>query len=257
MSNEQNTNQNFQLKLLCELHEGLERQGPGSSEMTIKALSFLTDLSDNARIADLGCGTGGQTMTLAQHIRGNITGLDLFPDFISQFNENAKRLNLNDRVKGIVGSMDALSFPKNEFDLIWSEGAIDNIGFENGLRYWNEFLKEDGYVVVTCPTWLTDERPEEIEGFWAEAGCELDTMGSNISIMQKVGYIPVAAFTLTDNCWTENYYIPRDSAGKALLKKYPDNEIAESFIAGMQYEVELYAKYKEFYGYVFYIGKRK
>lgn len=257
MNNEQSTNQEFEIKLLCELHEGLERQGPGSSEMTIKALSFLDGLNKNAKVSDMGCGTGGQTIVLAQHINGNITGIDFFPEFISRFNDNVKELSLDERVSGIVGSMDELSFQKEELDLIWSEGAIDNIGFEKGLSYWNSFLKKNGYVVVTCPTWLTDERPAEIEKFWTEAGSVLDTIGNNIAVLQKTGYIPIATFTLPDKCWTDNYFIPREAAGKELLEKYPGNKTAESFVAEMQHEVELYLKYKEFYGYAFYIGKKR
>jgi ubiquinone/menaquinone biosynthesis C-methylase UbiE len=140
------------LDLICETHVGLERQGPGSPEMTIKALSFLDNLDKISRVVDLGCGTGGQTMVLAQNITGNITGLDFLPDFINVFNDNAKKLNLQERVKGIVGSMENISFKKDEFDLIWSEGAIDNIGFEKGLNYWNGFLKRNGYIAVTSPS---------------------------------------------------------------------------------------------------------
>lgn len=257
MNNEQNTNQNFEIKLLCELHEGLERQGPGSPEMTMKALSFLDGLNENARVADMGCGTGGQTIILAQNIGGRITGVDFFPEFIDVFNDNVKKQNFGERINGIVGSMDDLPFPKEEFDLIWSEGAIDNIGFEKGLRYWHGFLKKGGYVAVTCPSWLTDERPAEIEKHWADAGSSLDSIEDNLAALQRAGYVPVAMFTLPANCWTENYFIPRDAALKALLEKYPDNETAESFAADMRHEVELFSNYKDYYGYVFYIGKRR
>jgi ubiquinone/menaquinone biosynthesis C-methylase UbiE len=113
--------------LIVEIHVGLERQGPGSTEITIKALSFLDNLNENPRVADLACGTGGQTMVLAQNISGNITGLDFCPDFINVFNDNAKKLNIQENVHGIVGPMDNLPFKKEEFDLIWSEGAIDNL----------------------------------------------------------------------------------------------------------------------------------
>ena len=54
----------FDLNLICELHEGLERQGPGSPEMTVKALSFLDNLNKISRVADLGCGTGVFTTEL-------------------------------------------------------------------------------------------------------------------------------------------------------------------------------------------------
>jgi ubiquinone/menaquinone biosynthesis C-methylase UbiE len=244
------------LDLICETHVGLERQGPGSPEMTIKALSFLDNLNKISRVADLGCGTGGQTMVLAQNITGNITGVDFLPDFINVFNDNTKKSNLQERVKGIVGSMENLSFKKDEFDLIWSEGAIDNIGFEKGLNYWNGFLKKNGYIAVTSPSWFTDKHPAEIEKFWVNAGSRLDTIEYNISIMQKSGYGFVAAFTLPEKCWTDNYFIPREVAEKALFEKHTGNKMAEAFIKNNKYEVELYSKYKQYYGYVFYIGRK-
>ena len=110
MSNENNTILGIDVHLICEFFLNTERQGPGSPEVTLKALSFIDHLTDHSRIADLGCGTGGQTMTLARHASGQITGLDFFPGFVERFNHNARELNLQERVKGIVGSMDALPF---------------------------------------------------------------------------------------------------------------------------------------------------
>ncbi|MFA9466691.1 MAG: class I SAM-dependent methyltransferase [Velocimicrobium sp.] len=242
-------------ELICGTHLGLERQGPGSSEMTIKALSFLDALCDNPRIVDLGCGTGGQTMTLAQNSNGNITGIDQFSEFIEVLNNNANKLNLGNRVSGIVGDMLNLPFGKEEIDVIWCEGAIDSIGFEKGFVYWNEFIKKDGYVVVTCPSWLTDEHPTEIQKFWRDAGSGLDTIGNNVGIMQKAGFIPVAVFTLPERCWTD-YFIPREEAGKVLLERHTGNEDVKAFIQNDKHEVELYLRCKQYYGYVFYIGKK-
>ena len=150
-------------------------------------------------------------MVLAQNTTGNITGLDFFPGFINTFNDNAKKFSLQERVKGIVGSMDNLSFRKEEFDLIWSEGAIASIGFEKGLNYWKDFLNKDGYIAVTYESWFTDERPAEIEKCWVDTVPEINTIAHNISIMQKAGYSLVAAFTLPEKCWTDNYFIPRES----------------------------------------------
>jgi hypothetical protein len=45
--------------------------------------------------------------------------------------------------------MDNLSFRDEELDLIWSEGAIYNIGFERGLREWRKYLKAEGYIAVS------------------------------------------------------------------------------------------------------------
>jgi SAM-dependent methyltransferase len=244
------------MDLIIESHKGLERQGMGSPEMTIKALSFVENLNNSSKVLDLACGTGGQTMILAQNTPGTIIGLDILPDLINIFNDNAQKFNLQNRVNGVVGSMDDLSFQKEEFDLIWSEGAIDTIGFEKGIKYWNGFLKKNGYVAVTYPSWLTNERPVEIEKFWVDAGGSIDTVEACISIMQKVGYGFVAAFTLSEKCWTDNYFIPREAADKALLEKYPGNKTVKDYIGENQLEVELYSKFKQYYGYVFYIGKK-
>lgn len=244
-------------ELICKTHLNLERQGPGSSKMTLKALSFIDNLSASSRVADLGCGTGGQTMVLAQNIPGTITGIDILPAFIDVLNNKAGTLGLEARVNGIVGSFEELPFQKEELDLIWCEGAIDHIGFETGLAYWNGFLKKGGYIAVTSPSWLTDVHPTEVEKLWTNAGsCGLDTIANHASIMQKTGYSFVAAFTLPEVCWTDNYFIPREEAGNALLRKYPGNTTVAAFIEADKHEVELYLQYRQHYGYVFYVGKK-
>lgn len=244
------------LDLLLETHIGLERQGPGSPEAVEQALKFLKPLDQFSMIADLGCGTGGQTLLLAQYVSGTIIGLDMFPEFIDKLNENAKKQNLEKRVTGINGSMEHLPFQKNSLDLIWSEGAIDNIGFESGLSHWYGFLKKGGYVAVTCPSWLTKEQPVIVEQFWKDAGSRLDSVSCNIETMQRCGYQFVASFVLSEQCWTENYFIPREKEMNKLLEKYAGNEIMMEYAAQNRYETELYSKYSQHYGYVFYIGRK-
>lgn len=246
----------FDLNLIAEYYSLVDRQGPGSPDITKKALSFVDNLTDHSRIADLGCGSGGQTITLAQHVDGEITGLDIFPIFINRLNEQARKQNLDHRLKGIIGSMDQLPFEKEELDLIWSEGAIYNIGFEAGLKLWHSFLKTGGFVAVSEATWFTDKRPAEIHDFWMDAYPGIDTIPNKVSQMQKAGFIPVASFILPDNCWTEHFYAPQDKAQEIFLKKHAENQAAESFIENQRHEQRLYEKYKDYYGYVFYIGKK-
>ncbi|MBN1767060.1 MAG: methyltransferase domain-containing protein [Prolixibacteraceae bacterium] len=256
MSKENTSIHDFDIQLICEYYSYVERQGPGSPEVTKRALGFIENLNGQSRIADLGCGTGGQTMVLAQNTPVKITGIDLFPRFIDLFNENARNLNLQHRVKGVVGSMDDLPFKPEEYDVIWSEGAIYNIGFERGLKEWNKYIKKGGYVAVSEVSWFTSERPKEIDDFWMDAYPEIDTIPNNVLQLQNAGYIPVAAFILPVNCWTDHFYAPQVEAQKAFLEKYKGNKTAEDFIANQRHEEQLYYKYKDFYGYVFYIGKK-
>ena len=241
--------------IVLETHIGLERQGPGSSEAVEQALGFLKPLNQFSKIADLGCGTGGQTLLLAKYLSGTIIGLDMFSDFIDKLNENARKMKLDNRVTGIIGSMEKLPFQTKSLDLIWSEGAIDNIGFKEGLSHWHGFLKKGGFIAVTCPSWLTEERPNVVERFWNDAGSQLETISDNIKIMQKCGYQFVASFALPQKCWTENYFIPREKAINKLLEKYAGNKIMMEYAEQNRYETELYSKYSQHYGYVFYIGK--
>ena len=193
---------------------------------------------------------------MAQNAPGDIIAMDLFPGFIGKLNDNVRKLNLQSRVKGVIGSMDKLEFQLNELDLIWSEGSIYNIGFEKGLNYWNPFLKKGGYVAVSEATWLTDERPKEIFDFWNNAYPQIDTISNKIAQMQKAGYLVMASFILPEFCWTDNFYTPAIAAQKIFLDKYRGNKSAEEFIKYEKYGAELYNKYKQYYGYVFYIGKK-
>lgn len=256
MNNEMRSIHEFDFNLICEYFSNLDRQGPGSQEVTLQALSFVENLSEKSRIADLGCGTGGQTMVLAQHTTGDITGLDLYPGFIDQLNRSTADLNLQGRVHGIVGSMEQLPFGYESLDLIWSEGAIAHIGFKRGLTEWRNYLKADGYIAISDAAWFTDERPAEIEKFWIDAYPEIDTIPSKVAQLQSAGYIPVANFILPEKCWTENYFEPQRTIQEKMLMANQGNAMLKDFIDSQRHHAQLYKKYKALHGYVFFIAKK-
>jgi ubiquinone/menaquinone biosynthesis C-methylase UbiE len=255
MKNEKQTIHEFDLNIIYDFFSKTERQGPGSPEETLKALGFIGGLTEKSKIADIGCGTGGQTMVLGENTTCEIIGVDVCPDFINQFNQKAQIKNLQNRVKGVVGNMNNLPFQEKELDLIWSEGAIYNIGFERGLNEWRKFLKQGGYIAVTENTWFTEERPEEIQNFWQKAYPEIDTISNKVAQMQKAGYLPIATYMLPETIWTD-YYSWQTKRRESFQKKYHGNNCIEEFVASMRYEAELYYKYKAYYGYMFYIGKK-
>jgi len=256
MSKDNNTIHEFNLDMICEYFSNVERQGPGSPEVILKALSFIEDLTDDSRIADIGCGSGGQTMFLAESAPGHITAIDMFPRFIDILNKNAGKSGLSDRINGIVGKMEDLSFQDEELDLIWSEGAIYNIGFEKGLSEWRRYLRKGGHIAVTEACWFTDERPAEIDKFWMDAYPGIDTIPNKLKQLQSAGYVPLASFILPENCWIEHFFEPQEKVQEDFLKKYAGNQAAEGLIEYMRLETQLYHKYKSYYGYAFFIGKK-
>lgn len=50
MNNDNNTILGFDVNLICDFFLNTERQGPGSPEVTLKALSFIDNLTDKSLI---------------------------------------------------------------------------------------------------------------------------------------------------------------------------------------------------------------
>ncbi len=255
MSNEKHTIHDFDINIIYEYFLNTERQGPGNTKETLKALSFIDGLTEKSKIADIGCGTGSQTMTLGQNTLCEIIGIDIWQDFINKFNQNSIDKKLHNRVKGIVGNMENLPFQEEELDLIWSEGSIYNIGFERGLNEWRKFLKIGGYIAITENTWFTEERPDEIQEFWQKVYPEIDTISNKVVQMQKAGYLLIATYMLPETIWID-YYTNQAINIDSFVRKYKGNKMVEEFASFQRYEAELYNKYKANYGYMFYIGKR-
>ena len=242
-----------QLDFIISFHAKLYRQGPGSDEETLQAIK-LTGLSETTElnVLDLGCGTGAQTSVLANHLNGTITALDLFQPFLDELEDRIKHPN----VHALQGSMDDLPFEKESFDLIWSEGAVYNMGFENGINYLLPFLKENGIIALSEITWLTNERPSEIETYWNSEYPEIDTAQGKIKTLHESGYQLVDHFILSEESWFSNYYGPLGRELAALEAAQSIDEELKAVVQSYQDEIALYQKFKEYFGYGFYVARK-
>ena len=235
-------------------HKDAERQGPGSYQATKRALQYLPTLHSDSKILDIGAGTGAQTMVLAEHTEAKIVAIDMLQEFLNQLQEKINLNNLNERIITQQDLMDNINVENKAFDVIWSEGAIYNIGFKKGLLEWKKFLKDTGYMVISEISWLTEERPKEIEDYWLEAYPEIDTIDAKLAVIEEVGYENVVHFILSEREWKE-YYTPILSRTNAFLKEYNYTKEAEDFIKMALDEIKVYEKFKDYYSYVFYIIK--
>jgi cyclopropane fatty-acyl-phospholipid synthase-like methyltransferase len=246
-----------EFELLVDLHKDSERQGPGSFKETKRALEFLKiDQNQELKIADIGCGTGSHTLFLAANTNSRIKAIDLFPQFLEKLKINASNLGYGERIETLIKSMDTLDFAEAEFDIIWSEGAIYNMGFKEGIMAWRKFLKKGGYLVVSEISWITDSRPEEIQQYWLANYSQIDTISNKIEILEQNGYSPMAHFTLPSECWWENYYHPLVERFASFLTNHHHSELAKQIVEIEKTEIELFKKYNEYYNYVFYISRK-
>lgn len=246
-----------EMDLLIELHKPALRQGPGGDAETRLAID-LAGLSGRKglKIADIGCGTGASTITLAQALDADITAVDFLPEFLQDLEKRAHAAGVSERITPLAQSMDALTFAPASLDAIWSEGAIYNIGYEAGIRSWRSFLKPGGILAVSELTWLTDERPAELTDHWIKYYPEVDTASAKIALLEAHGYTPLSYFVLPEICWLENYYRPMRPRLKALLQKHKGSEAVRSFVEGEQAEISLYERFSSFFGYGFYVARK-
>ena len=74
--------------------------------------------------------------------------------------------------------------------------------------------------------------------------------------MRKAGYHDISTFVLPEECWTLNFYEPQKEAQRLFLQRHPDNSTAMDLVDNMRREAEMYSRYHDYYGYVFYIGRK-
>jgi ubiquinone/menaquinone biosynthesis C-methylase UbiE len=245
------------LRLLIDLHITGERQGPGDVAETRSAIELSGLLKRRSlKIADVGCGTGASTLVLAEDLDAQIIAVDAQSDFLGVLRRRAARAGVVERVATVNASMDSLPFEAASLDAIWSEGAIYNIGFENGVRRWRRFLRPGGILAVSELTWLTASRPAELEAHWSAHYPEVGTASSKLAVLERNGYAPIGYFVLPESCWLENYYRPMQQRFPAFLAQYGSSDAAAAVVAEEEAEIALYERYRAFVSYGFYIARR-
>lgn len=244
------------IDIIIDFHKDNQYLGPGDSSETLKALSYIEGLNENSIILDAGCGTGSQTFTLAGNTNAKIVAIDLFSQFISKVADKVNELELCERVEPMVASIDDLPFGYSYFDLIWSEGAVYNIGFERGIKIWKNYLKKGGIVALTEISWTTESRPKEIEDYWNNNYSEMATVAEKLRIIENAGYKNIAHFQIDEKCWLENYYAQNELRFEEFELKYQGNKLVKEFIEIELEEIEYYKKFKDYFGYVFYIFQK-
>lgn len=122
---------------------------------TIKSLHL--EIPDNARVLDLGCGTGLVTgVLISKFPKAEIMGLDYSEGMLNIFR---KKFN---KVKLILGDFNDEktfhSFPnkkqiklkKSSFDLIISTGAIDYADLNRAIPLVHKLIKKEGIFVIAA-----------------------------------------------------------------------------------------------------------
>jgi SAM-dependent methyltransferase len=235
--------------IMIEIFKGLDLLGPADPASTSRALSHVR-LPPDAAVVDVGCGTGRQTLQLLQETEACITATDLNQPMLDRLASHAARLDLQGRLRIRQADMAALPFAPSSLDLIWCEGAIYNMGYEQGLRAWRSLLRPGAYLCLSEAVYFLEDPPREVRDFWESEYPGISTRETLERIARDCGYAVLDSFPMPASAW-EVFYAPVEARLGELDVTYRDNADGQQVLAVMRHEIDLFRRHGDSYGYHF------
>lgn len=244
-------------EVFFEVFETLPRQGPGNRACAKKALGLCCQLPQAPAVLDLGCGVGGQTLDLAELLPSAlITAMDNHAPSIERLCAASTQRGLAERVRPLVADIAYPGLSPGTFDLIWSEGALYNVGIDNALQICRGLLRPDGYLAFTDAVWRKKNPPPEVKASFDFDYPAMGTVSDILAAISDAGLWLVAHFTLPDEAWWDNFYTPMERRIEELRSRYVADAEALAVLDQIAQEPEMHRRHSDYYAYEFFIARR-
>jgi SAM-dependent methyltransferase len=243
-------------EIFFEVYENLPRQGPGNRDCAARALRLCEGLPPSPAILDLGCGVGGQTLHLAELTPGSISAIDSHAPSIERLKATLAARGLSQRVLARVGDMAHPDLSPASFDLVWSEGALYNIGIPNALRICHGLLRPGGCLAFTDAVWRKEDPPPEVKASFETDYPAMGRADAVVAAIRRGGFAYLGGFTLPDAAWWDDFYSPMEQRILELRGKYSNDAEALAILDQLAREPEMHRRYSGYYAYEFFVARR-
>ncbi|KAL0210494.1 hypothetical protein RCL1_004930 [Eukaryota sp. TZLM3-RCL] len=245
------------VQFLIELFSGTERQGPGNRDTTLRALnSVRSKLPHSPTVLDVGCGTGGSTLVLAEECpSASIIATDIEESFLSTLRASLTIKSLKNVQVENVSMLDLKEKYQNTlFDLVFAEGSLYIMNFYNALSDLSKITVPSGFVIASNAVYLKPKTqiPQHVLAFWEQEGGGIEFIDDTIQHISTLGYSIIEHFVFDSSCW-DAYYGQLPDRLSALESKYPNNPDCLSVVQQMRNEINIVSTNLDYVNYVFYV----
>jgi ubiquinone/menaquinone biosynthesis C-methylase UbiE len=102
-------------------------------------------------LVDIGCGNGAQTLFFADTF-DRLTGVDIDPGFVAEFQAEIARRGLENRMEAVVGSGGPIPLPDACADVVTCFTVLEHVADEKAtLAELRRLLKPGGRLLLTVP----------------------------------------------------------------------------------------------------------
>ena len=240
-----------------EVYEALPRQGPGNLACAKRALALCEELPPRPAILDLGCGVGGQTLHLTELLgSGLVVAVDRHAPSIERLARTAFARGLSHRIVPLACDMGRLPFAAASFDLVWSEGALYNLGLERALPIARALLRPGGYLAFTDAVYRSEDPPPEVKAAFDADYPSMGRVPDVLRAIERSGLALVEQFMLPDEAWWDDFYTPMLSRIAELRRVHAGDAGALAVLDQLAREPEMHRAHARHYAYAFFVARR-
>lgn len=136
-------------------------------------------------VLDVGCGGGKNLTRILNQSKGiNAIGIDQSAQSVKTSTRKNRRAIKSGRLQVVQGSVEALPFASNLFDLVTAIESVHFWDIEKGISEVYRTLKKGGQFLIVNETQSNDG----LEAYLAEVGFEVYTKQQLESYLKKAGF---------------------------------------------------------------------